>query len=264
MKKHRSSYRNRITIILLLLLLLILSAFLLFLMIKKDNFLSQNSEQNATDIGANSETSKDEDASSDQKIDTMISEMSLEEKVCQLFFITPESLTGTDVVTQAGDTTKACLEQYPVGGLIYFSQNIDTEKQLTSMISNSQSYSKIPLFIGVDEEGGSLVARITANHPNFDVTTFPDMAEIGASGDPSKAYEVGSTIGSYLSDYGFNLDFAPVADVLINPENTAIGSRSFGSDPSVVSEMVKEEVLGLHDATGKCSPKTFSRPRRND
>ena len=115
MKKHRSSYRNRITIILLLLLLLILSAFLLFLMIKKDNFLSQNSEQNATDIEANSETSKDEDASSDQKIDAMISEMSLEEKVCQLFFITPESLTGTDVVTQAGDTTKACLEQYPVG-----------------------------------------------------------------------------------------------------------------------------------------------------
>lgn len=246
MKKYRSSYRNRITIILLLLLLLILSAFLLFLMIKKDNFLSQNSEQNATDIEANSETSKDEDASSDQKIDAMISEMSLEEKVCQLFFITPESLTGTDVVTQAGDTTKACLEQYPVGGLIYFSQNIDTEKQLTSMISNSQSYSKIPLFIGIDEEGGSLVARI-ANHPNFDVTTFPDMAEIGASGDPAKAYEVGSTIGSYLSDYGFNLDFAPVADVLINPENTAIGSRSFGSDPSVVSEMVKEEVLGLQD-----------------
>ena len=244
MKRHKS-YRNRLTIILLLFFLLVLSAFLLFLMIKKDNFTSQKSVKLTTDDSKKSENEEEND-SPEQKIEMLISQMSLEEKVCQLFFITPESLTDTDVVTQAGDTTKECLKRYPVGGLIYFSQNIETEDQLTSMIKNSQSYSKIPLFIGIDEEGGSLVARI-GNHPNFDVTTFPDMAQIGASGDPAKAYEVGSTIGSYLNDYGFNVDFAPVADVLTNPENTAIGSRSFGSDPAVVSEMVKDEVLGLQD-----------------
>lgn len=150
------------------------------------------------------------------------------------------------MVTQAGDATKAALEQYPVGGIIYFSQNIENEEQITTMTSNSQSYSKIPLFIGVDEEGGSLVARI-ANNPNFQVPTFPDMKEIGASGDPYKAYEVGSSIGSYLKEYGFNMDFAPDADVLTNPENTAIGSRSFGSDPQLVSQMVAEEVKGLEE-----------------
>lgn len=57
------------------------------------------------------------------------------------------------------------------------------------------------------------------------------MWEIGAQNDPGKAYEVGSAIGSYLSGYGFNLDFAPDADVLTNPDNQVIGNRSFGSDP---------------------------------
>ena len=139
--------------------------------------------------------------------------MTLEEKGCQLFFVTPEGLTGVDLATQAGETTKASLEQYPVGGIIYFSQNIENEKQLTAMTANMQSYSQLPLFIGIDEEGGSLVARI-ANNPAFQVETFPNMAEIGATGDTSKAFEVGNSIGSYLKKYGFNLDFAPDADVL--------------------------------------------------
>ena len=113
------------------------------------------------------------------------------------------------------------LEQYPVGGLIYFSQNIETPDQITSMIENSQSYSRIPLFIGIDEEGGTLVARI-ANNPNFNVEKFPNMKEIGATGDPNQAFYVGSTIGSYLHSYGFNMDFAPDADLLTNPNNSVI------------------------------------------
>ena len=71
------------------------------------------------------------------------------------------------------------------------------------------------------------------------------MAEIGATGDTSKAFEVGNSIGSYLKKYGFNLDFAPDADVLTNPENTAIGERSFGSDPNLTAQMVAEEVKGF-------------------
>lgn len=252
MKKNSFSHK-RVIILILLVILLVMSAFLFYLMIKKDQFApgkdsssteDTNTGKDSGDQKGNTEVSEEEEL--EKKIQAQISEMSLEKKIYQLFFVTPESLTGVDMVTQAGDATKAALEQYPVGGIIYFSQNIENETQITTMTSNSQSYSKIPLFIGVDEEGGSLVARI-ANNPNFQVPTFPDMKEIGASGDPYKAYEVGSSIGSYLKEYGFNMDFAPDADVLINPENTAIGSRSFGSDPQLVSQMVAEEVKGLEE-----------------
>lgn len=239
---------QHIIIILLLIVLLLLLSFLLYVMFKKDTLHSRNQtasqEQN---IEKDKEAKKVKgDSSLDDKINQIIQKMSLEEKAAQLFFITPESLTGVNVATVAGDTTKQALEQYPVGGIIYFAQNIIDEEQITEMISNSQSYCNIPLFIGVDEEGGSLVSRI-ANNPNFQVPSFPNMAEIGATGDPAKAYEVGTTIGGYLKQYGFNFNFAPVADVLTNPENTAIGERSFGSDASLVADMVEQEVKGLQE-----------------
>lgn len=181
----------------------------------------------------------------------ILSEMTLEEKVCQLFMITPEQLTHVGTVVQAGETTKAALQQYPVGGLIYFQQNIVDEQQLKDMITDTQSYSKYPLFIGVDEEGGSLVARI-ANSDGFSVEKFPNMRVIGDSQDYSEAYRAGQTIGSYLHELGFNMDFAPVADVLTNPSNTAIGARSFGPDPEVDAQMTANMVKGLQEQ-GVCA-----------
>ena len=245
-------------LIFLLSLLFLMLLTLLFIFMKEDQSLTDSSEKGndvQTESGTENDSDKEgEQASSgqkeeeklDAKVQDLIAGMSLEEKVAQMFFVTPENLTGVDAATQAGETTRQALTQYPVGGLIYFSKNIYDEEQLTTMIRNSQSYSEIPLFIGVDEEGGSLVARI-ANHPNFDVEKFPDMAEIGATGDPSRAYEVGSTIASYLKDYGFNLDFAPDADVLTNPNNTAIGVRSFGSDPDMTAQMVEQAEKGFQD-----------------
>lgn len=182
----------------------------------------------------------------DQVIEEMLETMSIEDKVSQLFFVTPEALTGVDAAVQATDTTREALEQYPVGGIIFFSQNIESEEQLRVMLANLKSYSRYPLYLGVDEEGGTQVARV-ANSGVIEVPVFPDMSVIGETGDPQKACEVGSTIGGYLRDLGFNLDFAPVADVLTNPGNTVIGSRSFGSDAALVSEMVAAEVKGLRE-----------------
>ena len=71
------------------------------------------------------------------------------------------------------------------------------------------------------------------------------MAVIGATGNPEAARETGMTIGSYLSDLGFNADFAPDADVLTNPENQVIGNRSFGSDPQMVADMAAALGEGL-------------------
>lgn len=182
-------------------------------------------------------------------IDATINKMTLEQKVAQLFFVTPEVLTGVDPVTAAGSTTQDCLNAMPVGGLVYFSKNITGDEQTREMLANSINYSKsagagIPLFLGVDEEGGPLVARV-ANTGVFNVTTFPNMADIGATGDTSQAANVGSTIGGYLHDIGFNVDFAPDADVLTNPDNSVIGQRAFSSDPDVVSSMVSAEVTAM-------------------
>jgi len=101
----------------------------------------------------------------------------------------------------------------------------------------------IPPFLAVDEEGG-LVARV-ADSP-IEVPYVGSMGAIGASGDPEAAYEAGNTIGGYLRELGFNLDFAPDADVLIDPSNQTIGERSFGTDPALCGRMVHRFVDGLH------------------
>lgn len=185
----------------------------------------------------------------EERIDAKMAQMTLEERVLQMFMITPEALTGYGTVTAAGDVTYQSLQKYPVGGIILFAQNVIDPDQLGTMNGNLQNYSEeitgLPMFISVDEEGGK-VARIAKNS-NFSVETFSDMRSIGDSGDTTKAYEVGNTIGAYLNQYGFNLDFAPDADVLTNPDNQVIGTRSFGTDPYVVSEMTQSVVKGLED-----------------
>lgn len=188
----------------------------------------------------------DENEKKDLEIKAIMEGMTLEEKICQLFMVTPEQITGVDAAVQAGDMTREALQNYPVGGIVYFAQNIIDEQQLRTMIENTKSYSKYPLFVGVDEEGGSLVSRIAEN-ANFTVEKVPDMQAIGASGDYEQAYSAGQTIGSYLYDLGFNLDFAPVADVLTNPQNTAIGVRSFGTDASVAAGMAARFTEGLQE-----------------
>ena len=91
---------------------------------------------------------------------------------------------------------------------------------------------------------GGQVSRISGRE-EFGIASFPDMSEIGASGEPQKAYEVGDKIGTYLADLGFNMDFAPVADVLTNPENTVVARRSFGTDGAVTAAFSNEVVKGL-------------------
>lgn len=181
----------------------------------------------------------------DEKVERILAGLTLEEKVYQMFILAPEHLTGVNSVTQAGNITKNAIQQYPVGGLIYFSNNILNENQLTTMLANTQKYSMercgLKMFLCIDEEGGR-VARI-GNNSSFNVEKFPDMASIDSE---AKAYHVGETIGTYLSKYGFNVDFAPDADVITEPSNTVIGKRSFGTDPSVVSKMALAVAKGLN------------------
>lgn len=178
-------------------------------------------------------------------VEVIMSEMSLSDKVYQLMFVTPEAITGVGTVIQAGEATKAALSDKPVGGIIYFQGNLKNAAQTKEMIENTQSYAKIPLFIGVDEEGG-IVSRLGSN-PSMGVTHHPPMKEIGKTENPEKAYEVGKTLGSELLSLGFNVDFAPVADVLVNSGNSVIGNRSFGTEPETVAKMVSETVRGMQE-----------------
>lgn len=170
----------------------------------------------------------------------VVSNMTLEQKIAQMFIITPDALTGTNGATVVGNTTKQKYAQYPVAGLVYEKGNFKTREQTQEMLAAMEALSletvALPIFLSVEEEGGK--ASTIASKSTIDVDNIDNMSEIGATSDNVKAYEAGQAIGNYLYDLGFNMDFAPVADVLSNAENTAMAKRSFGSDSAIVKDMV--------------------------
>lgn len=186
-----------------------------------------------------------------KEAEDILAGMTLEEKVYQMFIITPEQLTGVKPVTVAESTTKDSLQKYPVGGLVYFSSNLVSGGQTSEMLGNSQRYALeiegLPLFLCVDEEGGR-IARV-ANNAAFGLSRTKAMGKMESV---EEAFEAGGAIGRYLSDLGFNVDFAPDADVLTNSANTVIGDRSFGDDPAKVTEYAAAYSDGLH-LSGVCS-----------
>ena len=190
------------------------------------------------------------------EVEAQLQRMTLREKVGQLFYVRLESLdpsiewtTYEDLanikILEVTENIKRTNENYPVGGIILYAWNIEDEAQLSRIIPQVRALNGSPLLC-IDEEGGR-VSRI-ANNPNFSVKKYESMASIGATGDPQNAYECGNTIGSYLKRYGFDIDFAPVADVNTNPENVVIGPRAFSDDPAVAAPMVVNYLQGLKDA----------------
>ena len=197
------------------------------------------------------------------EVESQLQRMTLREKVGQMFYVRPECLDTTIHFNRSGgidqsvdDLTKIKLqavnemmrkvnEKYPVGGIILYAHNIEDEAQLARFIPEIRALKGSPLLC-IDEEGGR-VARIGRNS-NFKVKTYESMGAIGATGDPRNAYECGNTIGTYLHRYGFDIDFAPVADVNTNPENIVIGARAFSDNPEVASPMVVNYLQGLKDA----------------
>lgn len=192
--------------------------------------------------------------------------MTLEEKVGQLFLVRPDALDfsqnqaaiddpNSPGVTSISDALSEALKRYPVGGIVLFGKNLVSPDQCESMIQDWQAASSLPLLIAVDEEGGD-VARL-ANAPGFNLPKYKNAASVGASGNPADAEAMGRTIGSYLAELGFSLDFAPVSDVNTNPRNPVIGTRAFSSDPETAADMVAAAVDGFHQAGIACCLKHF-------
>jgi len=178
-------------------------------------------------------------------VDDCISQMTLEDKVAGLFLVSPESITGVTAATTAGSGTQEALTKYAVGGFVYTKKNIVNGDQLKEMLANTVAMSKYPMFYTVYEEGGDVTSLAAAG---LDVKTFDSMYKIGATADTANAYNLGNTIGLYLKDYGFNLDLAPVTDIVTSVDTSFMKERSFGSDPTVVGAMVSSCVQGFTDA----------------
>ncbi|MBQ4464835.1 MAG: glycoside hydrolase family 3 protein [Oscillospiraceae bacterium] len=173
-------------------------------------------------------------------------DMTLEEKIYQMFIVTPEALTGVGKVQSAGDSTKAALDERHVGGLIYFGDNLRSFGQTQDMLENTQDFALsdggLGVFLAVDEEGGT-VARCGNK---LGTSQLEPMEVIGGRNNPEEAVEVGQTLGRTLSVLGFNVDFAPVADVNLNPANE-LGDRIFSTNPEVVGNMVNGVVSGIQE-----------------
>lgn len=215
-----------------------------------------------------------------EAIKAIIDKMTLEQKVAQLFVVSPETLTGVDSVQYAGDMTYQALQDYPVGGIVFAKDNIDSSSQFGTMTDNLQSYSEdisgLPLFLAAAEEGGN--ASVLGNNDNLDEyyeNSYSDddsdyssssansvhsgatsMSEIGRKDDSNNAYEAGKSIGSLMSAYGLNLDLAPVADVL-SGNSTGIGDRTFGTDVQTVSDMALEVIRGIQEEDVNAAMKYF-------
>jgi len=173
----------------------------------------------------------------------LIDKMSVEEKIGQLFIVSYRHDNLGNPLEAVDDDTRESIERNKPGGVILFAENISTIPQTVALIESLQEISQVPLFIAVDEEGG-IVSRITKS-PEMHATVFPDNAVIGAKGKPELAEAVAKAISEEISSLGFNMNFAPVADINSNPDNTVIGRRSYGSDAEVVSKMVSAAVSGF-------------------
>ena len=192
--------------------------------------------------------------SSDNDIEKELQGMTLQEKVGQMFIVRPEALdmdffysSPTELqsrsLVEVSDQMRAAAKSYPPGGIILFKHNIVDEPQLRKFMADLRGITPRAPLMCVDEEGGQ-VARI-ANNKNFRVPKFPPMGQVAASGRTKDVQEAATTIGTYLRQLDFDIDFAPVADVNTNPSNIVIGSRAFSNEPEMAADMVKAYLHGL-------------------
>ncbi len=192
-------------------------------------------------------------SANDATIEKRLQQMTLQEKVGQMFIIRPEALdpdayynSPTDLKTlslqSVNERMRETAAKYPMGGIILFSNNIKDPAQLKTFVGDLKAMPSHPLLC-IDEEGG-IVARL-ANNKEFHLPKFANMTQLAASGKTNEVTEAATAIGNYLAQYGFDIDFAPVADVNTNPRNIVIGPRAFSTDPGTAATMVKAYLKGL-------------------
>ncbi|GAA3818547.1 glycoside hydrolase family 3 protein [Streptomyces phyllanthi] len=204
---------------------------------------------------------------SDRRLRALISRMTLEEKVGQLFVmrVYGHSATAPDQadidanLKEIGVRTAAeLLARYRVGGIIYFAwaHNTRDPHQIAALSNGIQRSSLglprgLPVLISTDQEHG-IVARV-----GKPATLLPGAMALGAGGSRGDAREAGRIGGAELRAMGIRQNYAPVADVNVNPANPVIGIRSFGADPEAVAGLVAAQVKGYQSAGIAATSKHF-------
>lgn len=178
--------------------------------------------------------------------------MTTQEKICQLLIVQPEVLTGGSTVTGMTDELTAALRAYPVGGVLLSAGNMTSGEQLAALTAALSNGCKTAPLISVDEEGGR-VARLMNT---VGTTKLGSMYSYRAQGTQG-AHDNAQTIARDIAAYGFNTDFAPVADVWTNKRSNAIGDRAYSDDYDEAAELVAAAVKGFHDGGVICCLKHF-------
>ncbi|MET9293980.1 glycoside hydrolase family 3 protein [Streptomyces sp. NPDC003077] len=209
----------------------------------------------------------DRAAASRARLRRLISRMSLEEKVGQLFVMRVYGHSATDpdpADTEANRkeigvaNAAELIAKYHVGGIIYFgwAHNTRDPHQIADLSNGIQRAGAaqrvpVPLLISVDQEHG-IVARIGAP-----ATLLPGAMALGAGGSSADARTAARIAGAELYAMGIRQNYAPVADVNVDPANPVIGVRSFGSDPKAVARLVAAQVAGYQSAGVAATAKHF-------
>ncbi|MDD4843391.1 MAG: glycoside hydrolase family 3 N-terminal domain-containing protein [Anaerotignum sp.] len=206
---------------------------------------------NEVEEQAPEETVKTAEEIKQETIQNMIDAMTTEEKIGQLLMCDiRNNPDGTGMTVLSEDAAKK-IKDYHLGGIILFAENLDTLEQTEKLTEDLQKAAEIPLFIGIDEEGG-LVSRLKkSNIPHETMLSPGEMTET------AQAEAAGHSIGETLAEIGVNVDFAPVADVNTNPDNPVIGIRSYSDDPEKAADMVSAFIHGLQGTVVSATVKHF-------
>jgi beta-glucosidase-like glycosyl hydrolase/CubicO group peptidase (beta-lactamase class C family) len=175
-----------------------------------------------------------------QWVDSIYYQMSLEEKIGQLFMV--------DVFSEAPRSNiKELIEKYHIGGIIFSKGGPYRQAKLTNQYQN---LSKYPLMIAMDAEWG-LAMRLDSTY------AFPWNMTLGAIKDNKTVKRVAKQIAEHNKRIGVHINFAPVVDVNINPKNPIIGNRSFGEDKYNVTQKAKQFIDAFDEVGILSSAKHF-------
>lgn len=210
---------------------------------------NQKADRNK-EVSTFSQVQKQTDTSIEEKVDDLLVEMTLEEKIGQLMVI---GFDGKEI----NDHAKTMINEYKVGGIIYYDRNMESPGQVTKLSNDLQQLAlnnakKIPLLISIDQEGGQIVRM------RDKVSNIPSQQELGKNGSSQAVYDSALKNGQELKTMGIHVNFAPVLDL------SETDSRSFGIDPKKTAELGEQAIAGFTDAGITATLKHFPGNGRSD
>jgi beta-N-acetylhexosaminidase len=183
-------------------------------------------------------------------IDHAINGMTLNEKIGQMLMPDFRNWKGQNV-TKMLPEIEQLIQEYHLGGVILFRENVVTTEQTARLVAEYQEATeKYGLLMTIDQEGG-IVTRLQSG------TDMPGNMALGATRSPEIAHDVGQVIGEELNALGINMNLAPVLDVNNNSDNPVIGVRSFGESPELVAELGVAYTKGLQSTGVAATAKHF-------